>query len=182
MQQRAHLGLAAHVLVEPQLVGDLDRHLHDVLGVVRRCTVVLLEQVAQQQRGAAVRPAELEALLDAALALALEAAQQSEECEDEQRERGVVDRRERGQQAERREQEVDALCVAQLSHEGRQRHREDGRALYEEHRGVRRELGGERRDVGRPVLDLRFLSAERDDDECRRQREPAVHEHEQGAP
>ena len=77
MQERAELGLAAHLLAHAELLGDAQRELHDVLRVVAGVLVVLLEQVAEQERGAAVGAAELDRLLHALVVLrgeALEAA------------------------------------------------------------------------------------------------------------
>ena len=128
--------------------------------------VVLLEQVAQEQGRAAVGAAELEALQDAALALALEAAQQGDERQDEKSGGGEAGGGHRGQQAERCEQDVDALSVPELGQE-----RPHGRAVAPEaradaeHTGVGDELRGERGDIGRPVGQVRLLGAERDEDE-----------------
>ena len=67
--------------------------------------VVLLEQVTQEQRGAAVGAAQLQASLDPPFTLALEPDEEREQRDDEQRSGGLVDRSERRQQAERREQQ-----------------------------------------------------------------------------
>ena len=107
VQQRAELGLAALVLVEPSSLGDAHARARRrprvwSAGVL----VVVLEQVAEQQRGAAVGAPELDRLLDPRLALAREDSSSAHERQDEQEARA---RRggERREQADRREQRVD---------------------------------------------------------------------------
>ena len=109
VRRETELGGAARVLVELHPLGDLDGKPHDVLGVAARVLVVLLQQVAQQQRGAAVGASELEAVLDPPLALALEAPQQRQQRQHEQGGERRVGGGERGEQADRREQRVDPV-------------------------------------------------------------------------
>ena len=120
VQQRAHLGLAPRVLVEAHLVGDLDRQLDDVLGVVAGVLVVLLEQVAQEQRGAAVGAAELEARAAIRPSRSRSKPRSSGISASTSRASGrLVGGRERRQQADRREQDVDALGHAAARASGR---------------------------------------------------------------
>ena len=181
VQQRAHLGLAPHVLADAELVGDLDRQLDDVLGVVAGVLVVLLEQVAQEQGGAAVGAAELEAALDARVALAAEADEQRREREHEQRADRRVGGGDRGQQAEREQEAVDA---ARELHLGQRLADGDARGGAQAHREVgtvERQLCRERRDVGRQVLPAGGLRAGDDEHDRRPEREGRVAGAEQGA-
>ena len=54
VQQRGELGRAAGLVVDAEVVGDRDGQLDDVLGVLAGVLVVGLDDVAEQQRGAAV--------------------------------------------------------------------------------------------------------------------------------
>ena len=74
VQQRPKLGLLPALLREAHVVGDARGQLHHVLGVVAGVLVVVLEQLSQQQRRAAVGAAELDRLGDARVALAGEDA------------------------------------------------------------------------------------------------------------
>ena len=84
MQQRHELGVAAATRVEPELLGHGDRERDDVAAVRARVGVVGLDDVAEEERGAAVRVAELERVVDPAAPLAREGAQEPGEWEHEQ--------------------------------------------------------------------------------------------------
>ena len=83
VQHRSELALTPHVLADAHRLRDPHGQLDDVLGVVAGVLVVVLEQVAQQQRRAAVGAAEFDRLPDPRLPLAGEGGEQRDEGEDE---------------------------------------------------------------------------------------------------
>ena len=87
VEQRRELCVAALGVRQPELVVDLEHEVDDVPAVAARVRVVGLDDVAEQERRSAVRVAELERVVDAALALAAEIAEQADERHHEQRER-----------------------------------------------------------------------------------------------
>ena len=89
MQQRHELGVAPAAGVEPELVGDGDGERDDVAAVRAGVGVVGLDDVAEQERRAAVGVAELERVIDTGPPLARERAEERDEREHEQ-ERGSV--------------------------------------------------------------------------------------------
>ena len=162
VQQRRQLDVVALALVEPQLVGDLQRQRDDAARVVAAGVLVgLLQQVAEQHRDAAVGAAQLERLVEPLVALAREQRQQRGERQHEQERVRVAVGGERREQAERREQRVDdphprersqLLAAGDVEREPRA-HRVDAE--------VDRELGAERQHVPRPVAPLRDRRAGR---------------------
>ena len=69
----------------PSSSADAEHEVDDVAAVAAGVGVVGLDDVAEQERGAAVRVAELERVVDALLPLAREVAEQRHERQDEQR-------------------------------------------------------------------------------------------------
>ena len=116
--------------------------------------VVRLDDVAEEERGAAVGVAELERVVDPYLTLASEDDQQCDEREDEHDRDRMVDRGDRDEQADRRERCVDEKGGI---HEPRCEAERDAvdealaRCLDEV---VGRELRAEGEDVDGPVLEL----------------------------
>ena len=164
VQQRAELGLAPHVLADAELLGDAHREVDDVLGVVAGVLVVVLEQVAQQQRGAAVGAAELDRLGDPRLALAGEDGEQRDEREHEQRGRRARRRRRSrragrsGRAARRRGRPRRSRRARRAAARRAVRRRASGLAER-----VGGELRGERGGVGGPRGPSGSLRAERDE-------------------
>ena len=72
MEEGGELDVAALAQVEAELVGDAERELDDAAAVAAGVGVVGLDHVAEQQRRALVRLAQLERLVDARLALVRE--------------------------------------------------------------------------------------------------------------
>ena len=157
-----------------QPLGDAHGEVDDVLGVVAGVLVVGLQQVAQQERGAAEGAAHLDRLGDPGLALAREVGEQVDEREHEQgggrRGRGG----DRGEQADRGEQRVDEEDLAQLAedHARRQPGAEVGPQRLAD--GVGGELRAERGRVGGPVRPGGRVGAERDEHHGGRERERRV--------
>ena len=121
VQQRAELGGAAGVLVDPEPVGDGHGELDDVLGVLAGVGVVGLDDVAQQQSRPAVGARELDRLLDARRALEREDREETGERQHEERRVGLVGGGEGGEQADRREEQVDAVSHLHLGEDRRGR-------------------------------------------------------------
>ena len=76
MEQRRELCVAPLSSRKPQLVDDREREVDDVLAVRARVRVVGLDDVAEEERGAAIRVAKLELVVDAHPPLAREDAEQ----------------------------------------------------------------------------------------------------------
>jgi hypothetical protein len=129
---------------------------------------------SQQQRGAAVCTAELEAALDPALPLALEADQEGEQGDDEEGSGGSVDRGERGEQPEGREQEIDPFGEPEVGRRLARRHAQRHADTRDVDQVVDQELRAERDCVDREVLPARYLRARRHDDHRRGDGEPRV--------
>ena len=72
VEEGGELDVAALAQVEAELVGDAEREFDDAAAVAAGVGVVGLDHVAEQQRRALVRLAQLERLVDAGLALARE--------------------------------------------------------------------------------------------------------------
>ena len=111
-----------------------------------RVGVVGLDDVPEQERGAAVRMAELERVIDAAAPLAREGAQEPDEREHEQERGRLVDSRQRGEQPDRRERRVHAPRHGQVADEEPRRDPERDPGVHRRDREVAGELGGQRRD------------------------------------
>ena len=111
-----------------------------------RVGVVGLDDVPEQERGAAVRMAELERMIDPAAPLARKGAQQPGEREHEQECGGMVDRRQRGEQPDRRERRIHAPRHGQVADEEPRRDPERDPGVHRRDREVAGELGDERRE------------------------------------
>ena len=108
--RRGQLGVLLGARVEAELGRHADDELDHVAAVAARVGVVRLDDVAEEEGGAAVGVAELERVVDAAVPLAREEGEEAEEREYEQDgERLVVghDREEEAGRRERRVHEVD---------------------------------------------------------------------------
>ena len=85
MEERDELGVAAILSASsPSIVGDPEHERDDVAAVAAGVGVVRLDDVAEEERGAAIGLRELERGLDARLPLAGERAQKQRERQDEQ--------------------------------------------------------------------------------------------------
>ena len=175
VQQRAELGLAPHVFAHAHLLGDAHGEVDDVLGVVAGVLVVLLEQVAQQQRGAAVGAAELDASgATRASRSPAKMRDQPDQRQDEQRRGGGVGGGDRGEQADGASSASTRYACASSASTTR------GGTPAAEHGaqrlagGVGGELGRERGHVCGPRAPLRRLGAERDEHDRGRERERGV--------
>ena len=84
VQERGELRALTLVCVEPEAVGDTEHECDDVATVCARVLVVGFDDVAQQHRGAAIRMAELERMVDAHLALTGEELKQGDERKDDE--------------------------------------------------------------------------------------------------
>ena len=111
--------------------------------------VVCLDDVPEQERGAAVRMAELESVIDTAAPLARERAQEPDEREHEQEGGSLFDGRERREQPDRRERRIDAPRDGQVADEEPRRDSERDPRVHRRDREVAGELGGERRRAAR---------------------------------
>ena len=83
VQQRSELDVPALGALEAEPVRDGDGELHDAAGVEGGVLVVVVEHVAEEQRGATVGAAQLERLLDPDAALAAEDVQQPHQRQDQ---------------------------------------------------------------------------------------------------
>ena len=170
------------VLVEPHPLGDAHGQADHVLGVAARVLVVVLEQVAQQQRGPAVGAAELERVADARLALAREGQQQVGQRQHEQRGERRVRGRDRGQQPDGREQHVDAVGREQVVPSAAR-----GGTRWQSQIQARKMTASVRicaasaTHVDRPVVERGQLGAERDQHERGADAEPRVGDGEHAA-
>ncbi len=150
VQERAELGLAAYFLADAHPLGDAHGEVDDVLGVVAGVLVVVLEQIAQQHRGAAVGTSEFDRLGDPRLALAREDGQQRDEREHEHRGRRSAGGREGDEQADGREHRVEPEDLDEFGEHDPRRHPLGQHAASAFPHRVGAELRRERRDVGRP--------------------------------
>src|SRR3954451_3440775 len=116
VQQRAELDEQPLVLAKPELVGDRNRQRDDPLAVGAGVLVVLADQLAQQQRGALVRAAGLDLLIQARAALLCEHPHQQREREQQDEGVAAILAGERRRQADWAEQDVDGPDRHELAH------------------------------------------------------------------
>jgi hypothetical protein len=182
VEHRPELGLAAHVLPAAQGVRDADGERDDVLGVAAGVLVLLLEEVAQQQRRAPVGLPELQRPRDARLALARQQSEEPDERQDQERRPRGRRRGEGGQQPDGRQQRVDAVHERHLAEHLARRDPEGQARPPDGDRRVEDELDHERHDVDRPVVPVGKLGVGEDEHGGGPERVPGVGRRQDPAP
>jgi hypothetical protein len=160
VQQRAELEVALVAGVEADACADVECEGDDAARVLAAgVRVVGHEQLAHEQRGAAVGVAELDRVLDALLALPAEDGQQPDERHEHEQRQHAARGRDRGQEADRREGDVDEDAEAEDAH--LQVRRDAGAEPLAQRRDddVDDDLRGERQQVQPPQVEVRTGAA-----------------------
>ena len=182
VEEGGELDVAPLAQVEAELVGDAEREFDDAAAVAAGVGVVGLDHVAEQQRRALVRLAQLERLADARLPLVREHREHPGERDHQHgHDRPDRDRRHGREQADRGEGAVEPVDGRHQSQALARRGAVD-QARSQRGRGVvEAELGEQRDDVDRPVVPGEDLGAGDDQHQRGPDRVPAVAEDMEGA-
>ena len=149
VEQRRELCVAALRARDAELVADIGYERDDVAAVLARVRVVRLDDVAEEEGGAAVRVAELERVVDARLPLAREVGEQRDQRQDGDERRRVIFGADGGQQRNRRQREIDGPDPDHEAEQAERRHVAADPVAQRRTAEVEYELGGDRRGVER---------------------------------
>ena len=182
VQQGAELHQPALLAVDVQLVGDDERELDDALAVRAGVLVLGAEHVSKQERRPAIGGAQLDRVIDALGSLVREDGQHPDERERQEVRVRLRHGRVRGQQPDRRQQQVDQPDFGHGARARLARRRGAGNHSRTMVPAVsQRELGHEREHVPAPVAEVGIAEVGELEDERRPERVPGVAEREQHA-
>ena len=129
--------------------------------------MVVLQDIAKQEGGAAVGPAELDRVIDAARALARKQPQQADQRHHQQHPDRSVSGEIGAKEADRRERRIHRVDPERRPHDGSQRHPEADAIRKRCDGGVGGEHRSQRREVHGPVAKVGVSDPGGDEDERR---------------